>query len=217
MKDNIYEVMLRQQNEQQEFEIEKNLEEHYLFVLALTDKSICLSEIGKENSRSITAQIRIWKESLSAKERNTKFLFIKVEDSFNEFKDYVLNKYSGSKKDAWEAKFSNPQFVKDAKRLFISRVYRHKYQLAINGKGGFFSGLAHNQMQLIETKKHIRGLSHEAANKAIKYIEKQPAGARYLTRGDFEAIREIFEDLLDQKIENCLPDRANEMNLKAIN
>jgi len=213
---NLFNLMLQQQNQQQEFQIEKNLEEHYLFVLALTDKDVCLSDLGKDESRSITSQINNWKKEMADQEQNSNFLFISLENSYEKFKKYVLGKYSGKKADKWKLKFDNEGFVTDVKRLLITRIYRHKYELAMNGKGGFFSGQAHNQMQLIETYKHVRSLAHEAANRTVKYIDKKPQASRMLTRGDFDMIAEIIESVVDEKIQLCLPNRANKQDLPSI-
>ena len=205
-----YELLVKQSSQLQEFEKEANSEDQYLFVLSLTDKETCLSEIGKKNSRSITAQIRVWQKEMTPEELNSKFVFINLEDTVKDFRDYVLNKYSGKKKAKWEFKFSNDDFFEDVSRLIISRIYRHKHELEKKGQKGFFSGQAHNQVQLLETKKHVRSLSHEAANRTVKYIEKKPEGARHLTAGDFEAVRRMIEELLDEKIDNCLPDNQIE-------
>lgn len=155
-------------------DLEREGELSNLYVLSLNDKDVVQSYVGKKDSRSLGIQIRKFKEHLPSDDRNELFLFVSLDELAKCFADYLYGKYPGKRAREWEAKFNDPRYMWDVKRLLASRIYEHKHELTQLGYPAFVSPEAQNAVSLLFAQKHIRKSSHEAVGRFAKVAKENP-------------------------------------------
>lgn len=170
---NTYEIIQRQRNERNLLQREKEAEERYLPVLEMTYRETCLTQIGKDNSRSIASQLNNWIKSLSESQKKNKLFFVELEEAIEEFEAYVLEKYKSNKnqRNKFQALFSQNNYIKDCKRILLHKIYEYKTDQSLNNpENGFLSATAYRNAMTNHLEKEIRKLAHEGMASSIKRL-----------------------------------------------
>ncbi len=203
-------LMLQTQRDQLALiEKEANEESSHLHLIAMTDKEIPLTEEAQSDSKSITRQISEYYKTLSGEEKDVSMTFICIDNTFNDFKEYLLGKYSGKKKLEWEVRLNNVDYANDVKRLFKTRIYRHKVDSVKSGKSSFCSPTAHNQCQLYELLKRTRASIHEAVNRQEKIAVSNGMHSP-LNEEDRNFLLYENAKIWERELGNVMPDRQFE-------
>lgn len=196
--------LLKLQVTQQDFlTVEKELEKSNIHVIQLNDKDIPKGHKAKKDSRSITSQLRLWINTLSEEEKDHNLFFGGIDEAFEKFRDYVLNKYKGKKGLEWEIKFQDEQYVEDVKKLMMSRIYDHKAK-----RESFVSGDAYNHYQVNLLLKNSRKFSHESVGRMKKVLESK--GDYTFSEKELQMlIIESIESVLNRELPSFLPKKQN--------
>lgn len=204
----IFETLMAQQSQRTWLDYEKDQEMRHLYVLQMTDRDTALTPSGKKESKSITSQLAAWKKTLTEDEVNSAYTFIKADDSVNEFCDYLKGKYTGKEAAKWIQRLNNEGYRNDIKRLFLSRIYDHKYKLTCRGIPAFLSGEAHNRVQELNFCKEVRTSANEAIGHFSKNAMKNPELAHHPEWVKKQIVAAV-EETISKRITPFLPNRNN--------
>lgn len=174
---------------------EERGELNYLHVLELNDKDIVQSELASEDSRSLGIQMRKFKETLDEEEQNELFMFTSLDRAVERFAEYLTFKYPGKRAAEWETKMANTQYRRDVEALFASRIYEHKYELALSGMNAFASPKVKLNVYQIYLQKRIREKAHEAVGRFDKIAKLNPELAQS-PKWVYDVFTGIIKDLL---------------------
>lgn len=195
---------------------EAELEEKYMYCIQELDKDVVVTDIGKAESRSIGLQINSWIKTLNDKERDTILTLQNSMERYEDFKEYMTNKYSGKKKKEWEEKLADPDFKKDTLRLMRSRIYEHKARRTRKGVQMFISPNAHFLYQQMELSREIRKSQHESLNRVLKVLESdEDERLKYLSENKellVQSMKEAYEHVMGELQDSLLPSRKNKVD-----
>lgn len=195
---------------------EAKLEEEYMYCIQELDKDVVVTDIGKAESRSIGLQINSWIKSLNEQERDSTLTLQNSLERYEDFKEYMTNKYSGKKKKEWEEKLANPDFKEDTLRLMRSRIYEHKAKRTRKGVQMFISPNAHYLYQQMELSKEIRKSQHESLNRVLKVMESnEDERLKYLSENKellVQSMKEAYEHVIKDLMPDLLPNRENKID-----
>lgn len=193
---NAYDIIQRQRKERNLLQREMESEERYLHILSLTYTETCQSRIGKSNAQSIAQQINLWQKTLTESQKKNKLLLVELNDSFHDFKEYILEKYKSntSKLNEFEALFDQEDYKKDCKRIMIHKIYDYKLNQSIKDfEDGFISPRAHSIAIVNQEIKKVRKFAHEAVNSTYRRLNapKLPDSIENMI---YENIQRIFNN-----------------------
>src|SRR5699024_4424315 len=187
-----------------------------MYCIQELDKDVVVTDIGKAESRSIGLQINSWIKTLNDKERDTILTLQNSMERYEDFKEYMTNKYSGKKKKEWEEKLADPDFKKDTLRLMRSRIYEHKARRTRKGVQMFISPNAHFLYQQMELSREIRKSQHESLNRVLKVLESdEDERLKYLSENKellVQSMKEAYEHVMGELQDSLLPSRKNKVD-----
>ena len=157
-------------------EEESRLEAVYLNRIATSMLKAMESDKGKKLSRSLSMQKTSWvKEELSdlgSEKIDNIFLFSNLDGAIARFKEYVLLKYEGNKKEfqKWNRDFEDLNLKHDLETVVISAIYEYKYNRLIDGLNLFVNPVANRNYQKVEHDKKLEQLLIQSNNSSRKTI-----------------------------------------------
>jgi len=215
-----YKSLLAIQEQENVLEKERFEEEANLYLMTTLNKSdVFQSTLGKKYARKLMSRVNNFYKSIEETEKDTAFLLINNDSTFEQFEEYLLTRVKGKEKQGYEQAFMDRGFVNDVKNLIRIKSYEHKQQRNMEGRVSFFSPEAQRQNSILAIMKANRSFAHEANSRVGKvYLTLTDGTQGTLNPCQLEQFKKvtipIFEDIISREVNKKL--RLTPSNLKQL-
>lgn len=186
---------------------EAEAEEANMFLVTYKNKSdVISSEWGKTLSGSLMNRVSRYFNQLSQEERDVSSLLVNLDNTYEEFKAYLLGKVKGKQKEDYNSAFRDADFKNDTINLLVLQAFHHKQDRQRQGYSLFFSKEVQKLHSLATAIRNDRQLMHEASARIAKTTLTLANGSKEALS---DAQAEQVEAMIQSTMGNLLDDQLH--------
>lgn len=189
---------------------ERDEEEANMILISKLNKSDVLTSKYKDQwARKLMSRVNNYYKSIEEEVKDTTLLLVNIDDTFDKFKGYLLERVKGKERQEYEEMFLDRDFQNDVKNLLRLKSYEHKQQRELEGTVGFISPRAKCASSIAMVMKNNRSKLHESMARVGKvYLTLADGTKEALTKEQINQIipimTEPIEELLLSQMGNIL-------------